>query len=971
MRERRETALGDSVRSGRCAGLGGWLQWPCMESDPQNTPPSAVLDRVLEILKQLATEVGGDRAARAVTRHASLDKQIGLGSLERVELLARVQSAFGRSFDEGFLKLDTAFDIARAVVEGAGPQPQPTHDLPAAQPSLSAPPEDATTLHEALWRRAEAEPDRPSVYLRQEDGREDSLSYGQLLKEAALVAGGLREEGLRRGDTVALMLPTGRDFLRAFQGALIAGAVPVPIYPPMRLDRFDEYLERQASILANAGVRLLLTFTRATGASSRLRQAVPTLEAVKTADELSSPGVSWGAPEGAGTDPALIQYTSGSTGAPKGVLLSHDNLLANIRAMGRALDLRWDDVGVSWLPLYHDMGLIGSWLFCTYHGVPIALESPLAFLARPERWLWTIHRRRGTLSAGPNFAYELCVRKIPDEALEGIDLSSWRGAFNGAEPVNPETLERFSRRFAPYGFQPEAAVPVYGLAECSVALCVAPMGREPRIAHVARGPFEREGRAEPVGADEGTALRFASVGSPIPGHEVRILSDGGDVQPPGTVGRIAFRGPSQMQGYFRNPTATAAISLGDGWLDTGDLGYQADGELYVTGRLKDLIIKAGRNLVPQEIEEAASEVPGIRKGCVVAFGVPHPTLGTERLVVVAETRVTEPERRAALASAVAERVATAVGLPPDQVELVVPGSVPKTSSGKLRRDTARQLHLGGTLGATAGPTPFLRPRLLTEAAWAELRRLLRTPRRWLYGAYLAVALLPPAFLAWALAASIPARALALALPRRYFGLALRAAGCRLAVEGLENLPPRGAVLMASNHASYVDVAALMALLPRDFLFVAKREVLGWPAVGTFVRRAGHLTVDRNDTQQSLTDAAAIGRSLAAGQAVLVFPEGTFTSQTGLRPFRLGAFSAAVESRLPIVPLALRGTRGMLRDGVWIPRPGPVRLWIGRPIPPEGSGWRAVMELRDRVADAIAEHCGEPRLDILAGGAPRP
>ncbi len=186
-----------------------------MEFDPQATPPAAVLDRVIEILTQLAAEVGGDRAALAVTQHASLDKQIGLGSLERVELLVRVQSAFGRSFDEGFLKLDTAFDIAHAVVEGAGPQPQTTHDLPAAQPSLSALPDDATTLHEALWRRAEAEPDRPSVYLRQEGGREDSLSYGQLLREAALVAGGLREEGLRRGDTVALMLPTGRDFLRA------------------------------------------------------------------------------------------------------------------------------------------------------------------------------------------------------------------------------------------------------------------------------------------------------------------------------------------------------------------------------------------------------------------------------------------------------------------------------------------------------------------------------------------------------------------------------------------------------------------------------------------------------------------------------------------------------------------------------------------------------------------------------------
>src|SRR5438093_2408680 len=379
--------------------------------------------------------------------------------------------------------------------EAAGPPPPP--------PAPSA----AATLHEVLWRRARAEPERPHVYLRGEDGRESTITYGQLLSEATAIAGGLRERGVQRGETVALMLPTGMDFLRCFQGILIAGAVPVPIYPPMRLDRLEEYAQRQSAILADAGVRLLVTIERARPIAASLRPAVPTPAEVTTPSALAAEGGSWAEPEGRGSDPAFIQYTSGSTGRPKGVLLTHDSLLANIRAIAAGLEARPTDVGASWLPLYHDMGLIGSWLFCMRQGIPLALMSPQSFLSRPERWLWTIHERRATLSAAPNFAYELCARRIPDAALEGLDLSSWRCALNGAEPVSPDTLERFARRFAPYGLKREALMPVYGLAENSVALCVPPAGRGPRIARVDRATFEADGRAALAAEDDAAALR--------------------------------------------------------------------------------------------------------------------------------------------------------------------------------------------------------------------------------------------------------------------------------------------------------------------------------------------------------------------------------------------------------------------------------------------------------------------------------
>jgi 1-acyl-sn-glycerol-3-phosphate acyltransferase len=930
----------------------------------------AIEERVLEIVRGLAAELGGGRASRAATAQASLERDVGLGSLEKVELLLRLEAAFGRALDDRYLALDTPSALARLLAESGSTEiasvPQQATKIAAAQ-SL----ESAATIHEALWRRAQADPDRPQTYMREDDGSETVLSYGALLDLAQRVAGGLRERGVARGDTVALMLPTGSDFLACFQGILIAGAVPVPIYPPVRLDRIEEYAVRQSAILADAGVGLLITIDRARPIAALLRPRVSSLRDVVTPRELRDSGARCATLEGAPSDAAFIQYTSGSTGAPKGVLLTHANLLANIAAIRAGLDARPTDVGASWLPLYHDMGLIGSWLFCLHEGFPIDIQSPLAFLARPERWLWAIHRRRATLSAAPNFAYELCVRKIKDEALEGLDLSSWRCALNGAEPVNPDTLERFARRFAPYGFRREALMPVYGLAENSVGLCFPPVERGPRIDSIERLAFEAERRAVPASPSDTRALRFVAVGPPLPEHEVRILDDSGADLPERSVGRLVFRGPSATSAYFNKSEATAAMTLPGGWLDSGDLAYRADGEIHITGRLKDLIIKAGRNMVPQEIEEAAAGADGIRRGCVVAFGAADAALGTEILVVVAETRATDAATRERIEAAIIERVAATVGVPPDVVMLVPPGAVPKTSSGKIRRSETRQAYLVGSLARAPGVSFLRRARITLGAAWGLAHPALHSVSRALYALYLGIVLLLIAVPVWILAALLPGRRALFALARWASRLALRVGGCRIEAEGLPSVEGRGPHLFASNHASYLDVLVLMALLPIDFVFVAKKEVASWPLVGLFVRRLGHVTVDRWDSQQGAADASRVARALEQDVSVLVFPEGTFTAATGLRPFRLGAFKTAVDTGVPIVPLALRGTRRILRGGSWLPRPGRATLWRGAPIAAEGDGFSGAVRLRDRVAETIAAHCGEPRLDLVAGGPERP
>ncbi len=585
----------------------------------------------------------------------------------------------------------------------------------------------ADTLVEVLHRRVQGDPERKHLLLLEENRQVASLSFADLLVGAEAVARGLHSEGIGRQETVALMLPTGREFFFGFMGTLLAGAVPVPIYPPVTIDQIEEYAERQVRILRNAEVTALLTPKRATKLARLLQPKVPSLRAILRPDKLlarrkkAEPAEDRSArvtPD----DLALIQYTSGSTGDPKGVALTHANLISNIRSIGEAVRVDSKDVVVSWLPLYHDMGLIGCWLFALYQGLEMVCFSPLDFLRRPKRWLRAISEYGGTLSPAPNFAYEFCVRRIHDRDLEGLDLSSWRVALNGAEPVNPETVERFCSRFGAVGFQKGAMLVAYGLAENAVALSFPPLGRPPRIEAIERDTFHREGRAVLVEEDSGEdePLRHVSAGRALPDNEIRLVDDEDREIPERVEGNIQFRGPSMTGGYYRNPEATAAIRTADGWTRTGDRGYVADGELFISGRRKDLIIKAGRNLDPAEIEALAAEVDGIRRGCVAAVGVSNPATGSEDLIVVAETRKKDPATRRRLAAEVRSRISRATKVSPDEVVLVPPRTVPKTPSGKLRRAETRGRYLSKTLTQRRPPTWVQIARLAAGAGWVAL-----------------------------------------------------------------------------------------------------------------------------------------------------------------------------------------------------------------------------------------------------------
>jgi len=570
----------------------------------------------------------------------------------------------------------------------------------------AAPPRFGSVI--AMLERAAASSVGLSFVDQREERRE--LPFSELWERAGRMASALAELGIEPGDRIALCLPTGPDFMDAFFGALAAGAVPVPLYPPVRLGRLAEYHARTARMLEVCGARLLLTDARV----GKLLGVAALRAGVKLGCREVAPLLARGQGHTVRArkpdDLALIQFSSGSTVEPKPVALSNANLLANIDAIDRFLVEDGPrggpgrQRGASWLPLYHDMGLIGCLLLAVGHPGPLTLIPPELFLARPALWLRAISRDRATVSPAPNFAFGLCAKRVRDEDLAGCDLSSWQLALNGAEPISPEATRSFIARFSRFGFDPRALTPVYGLSEASLAVTFTPPGNGLCTARLDAAALALRGVALPAGEPERSsgarAREIVSVGTPLPGVEVRIdlpastaQTGAGAPLEENRVGRVRVRGPSVMGGYFGNPEATAR-ALEDGWLDTGDLGFIRGGELYLCGRAKELVILRGRNHAPQEFEESLEGLAGVRAGCAIAVGYSKEGGDGETLAMLVERDAAAPAADdATLIDQITARVVERTQVRPELVRLLAPGTLPRTSSGKLRRGEAlRQLH---------------------------------------------------------------------------------------------------------------------------------------------------------------------------------------------------------------------------------------------------------------------------------------
>jgi acyl-CoA synthetase (AMP-forming)/AMP-acid ligase II len=544
------------------------------------------------------------------------------------------------------------------------------------------------TVAQLLRARAEEAPDALGVVLGALDGGWLEWSWAEYWEQARRAGAGLRAAGIGAGDHVVMLVLEVDTAVKLLFGAWAIGAVPILVGVPYRLTDVAGFAVELGRTAQRLDARALIVSDAFAAAAPAPPAGAPPVLAAGSVLAAADGALDAFAPVDPSA-PAFVQLTSGSTGHPRGAVISHAALLSHLAAISEALPLAGPGAReVTWLPLHHDMGLVGGLLYPLFNGFAVNVMSPLAFRNDPFSWLQTLSDVRATCTPGPPSAYAIAARLAPRAIEAGLDLSALACAMVGAEPIAPALLRTFAESFAPCGFRPEAWFAVYGLAEATVAVTFPPLLGATRIDRIDRAGLERNGHA--VSCEDGPeAIELTGVGRPLPGTELRIVRDGA---PAGerVVGEIEVRAPSLMDGYYGEPEATAE-ALRDGWLRTGDLGYRAEGALFVTGRTKDLIIKGGHNLLPAAIEEIAGAVDGIRAGCVAAVGIASAQRATELVCVVCETKAADPGERTKLARVVRERLRLR-GIAIDRVLLVEPGTIPRTTSGKIRRgEVARTL----------------------------------------------------------------------------------------------------------------------------------------------------------------------------------------------------------------------------------------------------------------------------------------
>ncbi|WP_157961407.1 AMP-binding protein [Microvirga flavescens] len=536
-------------------------------------------------------------------------------------------------------------------------------------------PATVSTVVDALHWRASRAPENTAFFVIETPQSVVEISNGALLAQAQILAARLTRQGLKRGDVVLLALETSADLLTALFACFVGAFTPCVVEAPPVNSNKAQWAERLAVRARHVDCKLIISredcreALSATGCISRTLDELP--EAAPSKPELIS-----------GTDAVFLQFTSGTTSQPKALLVNHETLLSNVRGLAQAGS--WDvrDTVVSWLPLYHDMGLVALMLTGFTAGIPVVLMPSNLFTMNPVRWMWAIHTFKGTVTSAPNFAYQFVASHAPEHRTRGLDLSHWRQGINAAEFVQKKTIDQFTERFAPHGFKREVFAPAYGLAECTVAASIKRPTDPLRFDVISRSTLANKGVALPANANDPDAFAVVCTGPALDGHHIRIIDEHGALLPDRTQGQISIYGPSVVPGYYGELKPS---KVHDGWLETGDLGYLDAGQLFVTGRIKDLIIRAGANISPYEIEHVAAEIDGVRSGAVGAIGLVDDRKGTENLVVFFETTSKTLSTVEATRKAIRERLTQKLSISVDHVFELPPHSLQKTTSGKLQR----------------------------------------------------------------------------------------------------------------------------------------------------------------------------------------------------------------------------------------------------------------------------------------------
>lgn len=549
------------------------------------------------------------------------------------------------------------------------------------------------SLLRPVIERGQKTPHHLALVFVHQDGRRQEVRAAQFCRDMLQYARGLQAIGLNPNDLVILVLQHSPELLAAFWGTMYLGAIP-SIFPFLT-EKLDPviYMERVKTLVAHSGARAVITFPEFRDILQSLLTGLD-CRVLSTADIPNDGQVGALAPAAYSAEKtAFLQHSSGTTGLQKGVALSHRAVLNQLEAYSQAIALNSDDVIVSWLPLYHDMGLIAGFVMPVVLGAPLVLLSPFHWVRDPKSLLWAIHEYRGTLAWLPNFAYNHCARSIRQRDLDGLDLSSWRAAINCSEPVRHDSHQLFLERFAPYGFRESALATCYAMAENTFAVTQSALGRSPQVDWVYLPVLQEQKQALPARPDAPKAAPVVSCGLPVPGTEVTVVDEYHNFLPDRRVGEIIIRGNSMLSGYYRRPDISAQ-ALRDGWYYTGDMGYLVDGQVYVSGRKKDLIIVGGKNIYPQDLEAIANDISGIYPGRAVAFGIPDERLGSEAVVMVCELAgpagVAELKQ---IENRLRRRILQEIDVTLNDIRLVQQRWLIKTSSGKISRSANRDKYL--------------------------------------------------------------------------------------------------------------------------------------------------------------------------------------------------------------------------------------------------------------------------------------
>lgn len=553
-----------------------------------------------------------------------------------------------------------------------------------------------TTLIHTLQAHVRANPNAPLIVMRQPD-RERTITRGQFYAQAERYAAALSQSGIGTGDLVAIVLQHGEDVLYSFWGALLLGAIP-SIFPFLsdKLDR-SIYFNNLSALVAHEQIKAIITYAELHPDLSEHLSPIPTLETIILPEDLARIAEQDFQPTPTPADGlAFLQHSSGSTGLQKGVMLSHRAVLRQIQSYSEAICLQPADVVVSWLPLYHDMGLIAGFILPIVQGLKLVLLSPFDWVRDPKSLLWAIHDHDGTLCWLPNFAYQLMASRIRPADLVGLDLSSWRVAVNCSEPVQAESHRLFYQRFAPYGLRENTLTACYAMAENTFAVSQSAVDAPLKQDVVARAALIERQIAQPIAPDSDDAQIFVSNGRPIKGCRVQVVDEAKNPLPERVIGEIWVQSEFMLTGYYNRPDLDV-VALERGWYQTGDMGYLADGEVYITGRKKDLIIVGGKNIYPQDIEHLLNTITGIHAGRVAVFGVWNADLGTEDIAIVAEAEAgIDPADRQQVDPIIRQirgKIATQTDVSARYIRVVGQKWLIKTSSGKIARGANREKFL--------------------------------------------------------------------------------------------------------------------------------------------------------------------------------------------------------------------------------------------------------------------------------------